>query len=317
VLVLDTAGLAKADRADALREAMRTAGVPANVTPLQTADVHTRLDLWNLDGDGTTLMSRTGTGLWLERTARQVRMADPDRIGLTLLPPGQWTFHQFRTDHAATGSPRLVLVHQGAAYDHRRLSRGTTIAVNMDRSVLDVPVDTVIRASRNLGEASPLHSLVCSYLVSLARTAGEGPGALVHIAATTVHLIRAVICAAAGDGRQRDSLAACLGERIRMYIEANITDPDLGPDRIAAAHHISVRHLYNLWRAQDATELSLANWIIKRRLESARRRLADPGAAHLTVAAIGRANGFTDPTHFARRFRAAYGETPRDWRARR
>ena len=40
-------------------------------------------------------------------------------------------------------------------------------------------------------------------------------------------------------------------------------------------------------------------------------------ALDLTVAAIGRANGFTDPTHFARRFRAAYGETPRDWRAGR
>lgn len=316
MLVLDTAGLAKADRAEALREAMRTAGVPANVTPLQSDDVHTRLDLWGLDRHGTKLMSRTGTGLWLERTARQVRVSDPDRIGLTLLPAGEWTFHQFRTDHAASGTPRLVLVHQGAAYDHRRLGRGTTIAVNVERSVLDVPVDTVIRASRNLNEASPLHALVCSYLVSLSRTACDAPASLVHAAATTLHLIRAVICAAAGDGRQRDSLAASLCERIRMYIEANLTDPDLGPDRIAAAHHISVRHLYSLWRSQDITELSLAHWIIRRRLESARRRLADPAAAHLTVAAIGRAYGFTDPTHFGRRFRAAYGETPRDWRAR-
>jgi len=33
VLVLDTAHLAERDRADALREAMRVAGVPASVTP--------------------------------------------------------------------------------------------------------------------------------------------------------------------------------------------------------------------------------------------------------------------------------------------
>lgn len=89
VLVLDTADVAESQRADALRAAMRTAGVPANVTPMQTAPVQARLHLWDLDAAGSTLMHRVGTGLGLERTPRQVRVADPDRIGLTLLPPSK------------------------------------------------------------------------------------------------------------------------------------------------------------------------------------------------------------------------------------
>lgn len=314
--MLDTAGLREADRADALREAMRTAGVPANVTPMQDSGVHSRLNLWQVDERGSTLMHRVGTGLRLERTTRQVRVADPDRVGVTLLPAGKWTFHQFRADHSAARVPGLVLVYQGAAYDHRRWSYGTTIAVNMERSVLDVPVDTVIRASQNLSAATPLHALVCGYLVNLAATARHAPDSLAHAAAATTHLMRAIICAAAGDARERDALAASLFERITLYIDAHLTEPDLGPDRIAAAHHISVRHLYNVWRGADGVEISLANWIIARRLAAARARLADAAWAHLTVAAVGRAFGFTDPTHFARRFRAAYGETPREWRAR-
>ena len=43
---------------------------------------------------------------------RQVRVAGPERIGLTLLSPRGWTFHQHRVDHAASGnSPGLVLVN--------------------------------------------------------------------------------------------------------------------------------------------------------------------------------------------------------------
>ena len=316
-LILDTARFAAAERAEALREGMRVAGVPANVTPLPEPDVRARLQLWDLDGAGSTLMQRDGTGIWLERTARQVRVADPDRVGLTLLPAQRWTFHQFRSDHAASGTPSLVLVHQGAAYDHRRWDFGTTIAINVDRSVLDVPVDTVIRASQNLGPGTPLHGLVCHFLANLARTACESPDTVSQLAATTLQLVRAVICAAAGDDRLRDTLQDSLFGRIRLYIEARITDATLGPDMIAAAHHISVRHLYNVWRAApEAAGLSLANWILMRRLEVARDALAEPAADQLSVAAVGRLCGFSDPTHFGRRFRAAYGITPRDFRFR-
>ena len=311
-LVLDTTTLPQDDRADALREAMRSAGIVANVMPCQTATVHARMHVWKLDRRGTTLMHRVGTGLWLERTHRQARVAS-EQIALTLLSPRSWTFNQYRTEHVSGPSPRLIVVNQAVAYDHRRMDFGSTIAVNIDRSVLDLPMDTVARASRNLCSANPLHGLVVDYLKRAMEIARESPSTMEQLSSTTVQLARALICAAADDPRIGEPLAASLVDRIKIYIDAHATDPALSADVIAAAHSISVRHLYNVWQAQD---LSLANRILQNRLERARDQLADPTRRHLTVAAIGRACGFSDPTHFGRRFRAAYGITPREWRNR-
>ncbi|MGH3823538.1 MAG: helix-turn-helix domain-containing protein [Pseudonocardiaceae bacterium] len=54
-------------------------------------------------------------------------------------------------------------------------------------------------------------------------------------------------------------------------------------------------------------------WIIRERLEGARRVLASSSAQAPTIASIARRSGFSDPGHFARRFRAAYGLSPSEW----
>ncbi|TQR88053.1 helix-turn-helix domain-containing protein [Mycobacterium hodleri] len=311
-LVLDTTALPQGDRADALREAMQSAGITAHVMPFQKTTVQAKMHLWKLDRSGTTLMHRVGTGLWLERTHRQAQIAS-EQIALTLLSPRSWTFNQYRTEHASGASPALIIVNQAEPYDHRRHDFGSTIAVNIDRSLLDLPMDTVARASRNLSSANPLHGLVGDYLKHAVEIARESPTSAEQLSSTTVQLTRALICAAAGDPRTGEAMSATLVDRIKIYIDAHATDPALSADVIAAAHNISVRHLYNVWRTQ---EMSLANRILQRRLERARDQLADPTKRHLTVAAIGRACGFSDPTHFGRRFRAAYGTTPREWRNR-
>jgi transcriptional regulator GlxA family with amidase domain len=85
----------------------------------------------------------------------------------------------------------------------------------------------------------------------------------------------------------------------------------MSPVRIARAHAVSVRRLYSVWAADQR---SLAEHIMAVRLEAARSRLAAPSLRPPTIAAVGRDCGFLDMAHFARRFRQAYGMTPRDWR---
>ncbi|WP_461012534.1 helix-turn-helix domain-containing protein, partial [Streptomyces capparidis] len=70
-------------------------------------------------------------------------------------------------------------------------------------------------------------------------------------------------------------------------------------------------HLYTLFNAQG---LTVAARIRQRRLEHCRRDLADPALRSRPVRAIAARWGFTDPAHFSRTFRAAYGITPRDHR---
>jgi transcriptional regulator GlxA family with amidase domain len=55
----------------------------------------------------------------------------------------------------------------------------------------------------------------------------------------------------------------------------------------------------------------LREWIIRARLERARRPLA--AGPLLPVATVASRCGFTNATHFTRRFRDAYGIPPSEW----
>ena len=100
--------------------------------------------------------------------------------------------------------------------------------------------------------------------------------------------------------------------RVLAYIEEHLTDPDLAPARIAAANNISLRYLHKLCADSG---FHVAEVIMRRRLEGARRDLAQPEFAAHTVAAIARRWGFSDPAHFSKRFSGAYRMPPGEWRA--
>jgi AraC-like DNA-binding protein len=87
-------------------------------------------------------------------------------------------------------------------------------------------------------------------------------------------------------------------------------DPDLGAARLAAAHAVSVRAVYAAFAQQGE---QLAEWVMRGRLEGARKDLARMPASAGSVAKAAHAWGFKDARHFARRFRAAYEVSPSEW----
>jgi AraC-like DNA-binding protein len=99
--------------------------------------------------------------------------------------------------------------------------------------------------------------------------------------------------------------------RIHAFIEEHLSEPDLGPGIVAAAHHVSLRYLHRLFEAQETT---VAAWIRLRRLERCRRDLADPGLRAVPVGAVAARWGLPDPAHFSRLFRRAYGLPPAEYR---
>jgi AraC-like DNA-binding protein len=99
--------------------------------------------------------------------------------------------------------------------------------------------------------------------------------------------------------------------RIQAFTESRLADPELSPDGIAAAHHISVRSLYKLFQAEDTT---VAAWIRTRRLEHCRQDLVDPALAERPIGAIAARWGFASPAQFNRAFRAEYDVTPGEYR---
>lgn len=310
-LLLDTDTLDRRDRAEAVVAAMRQAQVPAELThEPDAADVQARVELWELGG-GVSLLHRTSTGIRLRRTPALIRSTAADRVSLTLLGPGRWRFRQREVDRVERSAGwEAILVDQSAPYEFARLGTGSTYAFGIDHRALGLPVDTVRAAAGRL-PASPLYRLVTQHVRDVARVVDEIPPgpATTTLGTATGELVRALLLTAVAG-------AAALGPdtlltRTRLYVQRHLTEPDLSPERIARAHHVSLRQLYNIWAGADE---SLAGHIIAQRLALARRMLSGSGTR--TVAAVGRSCGFADAAHFARRFRDAYGMSPREWRER-
>jgi AraC-like DNA-binding protein len=194
-------------------------------------------------------------------------------------------------------------------------SRTTFVRVPRDElGATDADLDRVIGC--HVVGSEGVGALVSAFLSSLAaeeeelRRSGVGE-LLVRNAADLV----AVLVAQLLDDMPRtpERGADDLVARIRVFVEDHLADPDLSPETIALAHHISVRHLHKLFRGEGTT---VGRWIRSRRLESCRRDLGGLAGRRLTVAALAHRWGFISPSHFSRAFRDAYGMSPRAWQER-
>lgn len=96
------------------------------------------------------------------------------------------------------------------------------------------------------------------------------------------------------------------------YIDAHLADPGLTPDRIAQAVAISTRQLHRMFLERD---LTVAQTVRTRRLEGARREIRASLTRDRSLREIARNWGFLDLAVFGRAFRAAYGLSPREYRA--
>jgi AraC-like DNA-binding protein len=158
-----------------------------------------------------------------------------------------------------------------------------------------------------------LGALVVPFLSRLAAQARSygGPGAE-RLGATAVDLLAALIVQQLGLAAGEPATPALLA-RVHAHIDRHLARPELSPESIARAHHISVRYLHRLFQAEGTT---VSGWIRERRLAACHRELSrGPGRTAPTVAAIAHRWGFTDPAHFSRAFRARYGVSPRALRS--
>ncbi|PWW24867.1 AraC-like DNA-binding protein [Geodermatophilus normandii] len=310
MLLFDTTPLPRADRAEAFRAAMQEASAACRVEHgEEPAAMQARMQLFPY---GTAaLLATDATRFRMVRTARHVARDDAAVVCLAFQHRGRGEFAQLgHEQHVRDGD--LMLVDTTAPYGFGCATGGGSRALLVPLDQLGLPVDVVRRATPRL-RASPLHDLVRAHLQRIADDAPElsaDPGAAA-LGAATVELVRALVVSAAGDGRHGPGVREdTLVTRVRAHVARHLTDPGLTPAAVARAHGVSVRQLY---KALAAAGVSLEQEVITQRLEAARSRLSSPAGRRRSVAAVARACGFTDPSHFARRFRGAYGVSPREW----
>jgi AraC-like DNA-binding protein len=100
--------------------------------------------------------------------------------------------------------------------------------------------------------------------------------------------------------------------RIHAFIESRLSERRLDVSSVAAAHHISERQLQKLFEGEGYT---VTRWIRDRRIEHCRRDLSDAQYADTPVGSIAARWGLVNAAYFSRRFRAAHGMTPTEYRA--
>ncbi|MEC4020739.1 helix-turn-helix domain-containing protein [Streptomyces sp. H27-D2] len=309
MILLDAVRVPPADRVGALDAAMIGASVPCRVTHEDSAGVvRARMDVWPFGG--STLFSAASTGLRLVRTARHVRMEGPPIVVIAQRTRGHGMFAQSGREEPVGAGDRM-LNDLTAPYEFGWTGTGASESFQVSYDVLGLPVDIVRRGAGRL-KSSPLHDLVRGHLAYLSRhadTLSADPGAAA-LGSATVELLRALITSAA-QADTRPVMAETLLSGVLAYTRLHLTEPGLTPAGIAGAHSISVRYLY---RTCAEAEISLEQWITTQRLEGARRTLSSEAGRTRPIASVARARGFSDASHFARRFREAYGVTPREWR---
>ncbi|MGM0698592.1 MAG: helix-turn-helix domain-containing protein [Actinomycetota bacterium] len=178
--------------------------------------------------------------------------------------------------------------------------------VNLPAGTVGQLTATPIGADHQLGAVvAQVISQAGAMLPTLSRTTG------VRLAGNVVDLLTTVMAdelsAAGGEIDERQQLWA----EITDYIDVHLSDPQLSPSTIAAAHFISVRTLHQIF---EGTGETVAGEIRRRRIEKCRLDLADPGQRQTPVAAIGARWGLSDPAHFSRLFRSAVGQPPAGYR---
>jgi AraC-like DNA-binding protein/mannose-6-phosphate isomerase-like protein (cupin superfamily) len=167
--------------------------------------------------------------------------------------------------------------------------------------------------ARSLKSGGAEASLTSSFLAMSPSYAGRmRPAAEDIVKEQVLDLIAVSLTNVMGTHRPRLSSAHSLAlMNVRAAIETRLTDPALDAAAVAAAAGIGVRYA-NAVLAREGT--SIMRLIQARRLERCRRVLEDPLQAHRTLSEIAYGWGFSDMTHFSRRFKAAYGVLPSEYR---
>ncbi|MTD93223.1 helix-turn-helix domain-containing protein [Hyphomicrobium sp. xq] len=243
------------------------------------------------------------------RTRREAARDDIDDLILGVRVDGRSTISQDGRDHSI-GKGTLYLQDVSKPLDIEFLSQSTTIFVSIPRKVLQARVGQAVTSGVVLPD-HPIAGLAAEFIAMLSERASLLDDRLKpRLAEQALDLIALTLTVGDASPTLSSPRSTTL-IRLKSMIDARINDPVLRPADVAAAAGISVRYA-NALLAEENT--SVERYILHRRLEHCRRALEDPLQAHRMIGDIAFSWGFSDLSHFSRRFRARFGMTPGELR---
>lgn len=250
----------------------------------------------------------------VERTRRLIRKDDPELYKFGLQVSGTSVIEQ--DDRQARLLPGDLAIYDTSRPYRISFSDDFRMTIAMfPRKLVRLPEHhmaglTAVRLAGDTGLGSLIAPLMKGLSAELSATR---PVIATHLGDAVVDLVTAAFAQQMQRPLDEDSPAShrALLARVGKFIDDNLHDPDLSSKAVADAHFVSVRYLQKVFEAEGT---SVSTMIRTRRLERCRRELADPRCAGIPIANVGHRWGFTDPAHFSRLFRSAYGKSPREYR---
>jgi AraC-like DNA-binding protein len=253
------------------------------------------------------------------RTPQLISQADPDLLKLFLVCEGG--------SSVVVQGDREARLSAGefAVYDTRRPyvvgcgvdGRPTRVLTFMFPPALLPLSRTGVRelTAVRIPATAGLGDLTSQFLLRLARDVDHySPAEAARLSAAALEVLATRLAREldVGDWGTAEARRHALLTTIQAFIQQRLADGDLSPAAVAAAHHISLRALHQLFHDEG---LTVAGWIRRQRLERCRRDLGDPALASRPVAAIAARWGFASAGDFSRAFRALHGLPPAAYRS--
>ncbi|HEY7487243.1 MAG TPA: helix-turn-helix domain-containing protein [Streptosporangiaceae bacterium] len=315
--LIRTEEVSAADRLDFVREMTATTWVPMECRALFGAEYEGEFRASGLGAMQVVVMDIRP--ITVSRTPELISQADPDMLKMVLVRGG----NSCVIDQG--GRQARVSAGEFAIYDTRRPYE-VACGVDGDRSLRMMtfmfPPSMVPLPRSRLSSLTAVRfpatagvgDLTSQFLLQLARDVDHYSPAEAARLSTAALEVLATRLARELDMRDWGTPEArrhALFTTIQAFIQQHLGDPQLSPATIAAAHHISLRSLHQLFHDEG---LTVAGWIRGRRLERCRRDLSDPVLGSRPVAAIGAKWGFSSAGDFSRAFRAVHGLPPSEYR---
>jgi AraC-like DNA-binding protein len=272
----------------------------------------------NLPIDGNVSVARVAVNA--ERIARTVPMiaADADdRLTLLVNTTGKRCVVRQCGRDLAHEPGTATLFSQSHPVEFLDLPPTPCLQVVMNREILALRVvhledRLAVEAGAN-PDAMRLLTNYARLLLDSGQGIGHGPDKaisshLVDLAA----LVLGAVCDSAAQAQEHGVRAARLAA-VLDHVATEYSDARLSAAVVAARLGVTPRYVHLLL---DESGQSFSQHLMERRLAAARDLLADPKQLHRKISDIAYAVGFTDVSHFNRSFRARYGLTPSDVRAR-
>ncbi|WP_213084349.1 AraC family transcriptional regulator [Streptomyces dioscori] len=298
-----------------MQTAASTVLAPLAVTAVAAPDAVGHASAFRADIDaaavGRAAVARIrGSAHLVRRSTRAISSTDPELLKITLhgssepaaVGQGDTRSHAHRGDFVVLDMTRPYRMAVPDGCD--------VLAVGISRTELGPHAGLVAaRAACRLPAGSGAQAVFSGFLRGLGTHLDELAGpAQAHVGDALVSLLIAAFTETAPG---RADTATELVDRIRVYALANISDPSLCVESVAAAHGISGRQLHRLFTRSGTP---FAAWLRAERLSRVRRDLLDPAHDSRTTAAVAARWGIHDPRHLARGLRSHYGRTARELR---